>query len=254
MSLSATAGSEAHDASLAGLQSTTRVLGTEATSARPSGRPSATEAPAAVGDEQSTGSAARGLVARGVERKRRGGVQGHEAATSIRAEIAGAIDESLARHRARGLSAQEAYACVEVEAQKMVRSAAAAEERDDEACAHNRRMRSRETLFSVAGVFCLVFPILLIFDAATVLALPENFRTVLEMGAQEESLFGKTALYAHRVTLWRVRCMQRPAATNKCAAVHRRLSPLFASAPSRLVAPQVYSMDGGSGGQGDAVQ
>lgn len=109
-------------------------------------------------------------------------------------DVVAAIDASLARHRDRGLSPRDAFSSVEPEARKMLASALAAEKRDDESRAHNAQVRKREALFSIAGVCCLVFPILLIFDALTV-TLPEDFRSVLAMGAQEDSLFGKTALY-----------------------------------------------------------
>lgn len=103
----------------------------------------------------------------------------------------------MARHSARGFSAWEAFSFVEPEAKKMGRSAIAAEKRDDESRAHNLQVGKRELAFTLAGVCCLAYPILLIFNTLTVL-LPEEFRTVLAMGAQDDSLFGKTALYVPR--------------------------------------------------------
>jgi hypothetical protein len=99
----------------------------------------------------------------------------------------------MARHHARGLSTQESFSSVEPEARKMALSAKYAEERDDSARLHNLRVRKWEAVFSLAGVCCLVLPILLIFDALTVF-LPDDFRNVLSMGAQEDTLFGRTAL------------------------------------------------------------
>lgn len=111
----------------------------------------------------------------------------------IRNEIQNAIDESLARHRNRGLDPRAAFLCVEFEGKKMLRNAHVTQDRDDEAIDHNKRMARRENIFSLAGVLCLAFPILLIFDALTFL-LPRNYRMVLSNGAQDESMFGRVAL------------------------------------------------------------
>lgn len=134
------------------------------------------------------------LIGRGLTKSRNAGPKTIVDGNDISEDVISAINASLARHRDRGLSPLDAFMSVEPEAKKMLASTAAAEKRDDESRAHNAQVRKREAIFSITGVCCLVFPILLIFDALTV-TLPEDFRSVLAMGAQEDSIFGRTALY-----------------------------------------------------------
>lgn len=134
------------------------------------------------------------LIGRGLNKTRKPEVKTTVDGNDISEDVIAAINESIARHRDRGLSARDAFMSVEPEAKKMLASAVAAEKRDDESRVYNALVRKRETAFSITGVCCLVFPILLIFDALTI-TLPDDFRSVLAMGAQDDSLFGKTALY-----------------------------------------------------------
>jgi hypothetical protein len=64
---------------------------------------------------------------------------------------------------------------------------------DDEAYIRNAMVAKREALFSVMGIFCLGFPILLTFLAACNFILPSDFREVLAIGGQDDSLFGATS-------------------------------------------------------------
>lgn len=119
------------------------------------------------------------------------------ASARIRSEIGTAIDDSLARHRAVGLDARLAYESVAAEARVLAQSAKSVAVTDTQAREHNKKVGRYGNFISLAGVCCLGLPILLIFDALTVL-LPEDFRDVLSMGSQEESIFGRIALYVDK--------------------------------------------------------
>lgn len=139
--------------------------------------------------KKSSHSAVEDLVKEGVNRTR----GDMDATTRIRSEIGAAIDESLARHRALGLDPQRAFESVAGEAMVMAKHAEKVIAADKKARAHNKKVGRYSTAISLAGVCCLVVPILLIFDKITIF-LPDDFKEVLSMGAQEDTMFGRTTL------------------------------------------------------------
>lgn len=138
---------------------------------------------------KSSYSAVVGFVKEGVNRTR----GDMDATKRIRSEIGSAIDESLARHRAVGLDAQRAFESVAGEAVVMAKHAEKLILADKKARAHNEKVGRYGTAISLAGVCCLIVPILLIFDKLTIF-LPDDFKEILSMGAQEDTLFGRTTL------------------------------------------------------------
>jgi hypothetical protein len=130
---------------------------------------------------------AEGLVKAALEKKRR------ETSAHLHSEIGGAIDKSLERSRARGATEQEAYDHVQIEAAKVLDGIDKAIATDDQAYMRNAMVAKREALFSVIGVFCLGFPTILTFLAICNIVLPSDFREVLAIGGQDDSLFGATS-------------------------------------------------------------
>jgi hypothetical protein len=113
---------------------------------------------------------------------------------SSRTAMCEAMDTTLATCRNNGLSEQEALQKLHTEAKNMLDSIGEILSRDRTAIIYNRAIRKRETLLSIAGIVCLVFPILVMFDVLTQF-LPSEFRSVLAVGAQDESSFGALSRY-----------------------------------------------------------
>jgi hypothetical protein len=117
----------------------------------------------------------------------------HDEGAKVRGKIADAIDATLERSRSRGADEQAAYDHVESEASKILDGVDKAIERDDAARSSNASVAKCEAGFSTIGILCLGFPILLAFFALCDVVLPPDFRDILAIEAQEDSLFGMTS-------------------------------------------------------------
>jgi hypothetical protein len=109
--------------------------------------------------------------------------------TSLQTALCEAMDTTLATSRSKGLSERAAIQMLQTEANRILNSIGETLSRDHTAIIHNRAMRKREASLSIAGIVCLVFPILVLFDTLTQF-LPGEFRSVLAVGAQDDSSFG----------------------------------------------------------------
>lgn len=129
----------------------------------------------------------------------------------VRSEVEAAIDESFARNSPFIKSRSDILQLLENEAQKMFDSVAAAKKRDEASKMHNKEMETRERVFRLIGLGCLMCPVLVIFNAIISL-IPGDPVEVLEYAAQEESTYGavsrlclKTILMASKVSQANIR-------------------------------------------------
>jgi hypothetical protein len=100
-----------------------------------------------------------------------------------------AMNRTLADFRNKGMPEQAALLEVHAETKVLLASIDDVLSRDSAALVHNRAMCIRGAMLSLTGVVCLIFPILVMFDMLTEF-LPAEFRSILAVGAQEESPFG----------------------------------------------------------------
>lgn len=119
---------------------------------------------------------------------------------TVRAEINAAFDESLKRNRGVEAKPVDNFIIIEQEAVKMFDSVVAAEERDDLNRRHNRRMQSRHIFLSTVGIFCMAYPVLLMFDAMMKL-FPDNHVRTLEIASQQPSMFGSASRFCLHILL-----------------------------------------------------
>lgn len=112
----------------------------------------------------------------------------------VRAEIVTAIEESLTRKNSFIRDRSDLFKILEDEAQKMFDSVEAAQARDEYSRKYNKRMQTREHMYRFVGMFCLVCPVLLSFNAMMSL-LPGNHVEVLQYAAQEHNVYGRASRF-----------------------------------------------------------
>lgn len=114
--------------------------------------------------------------------------------TVVRGEIATAIEESLARENSFIRDRSALFKLLEDEARKMFDSAEAAQERDEYSREYNKRMKAREQLYRLAGMLCLLCPMLISFHAVMSL-IPGAHVEVLQYAAQEDNVYGAASRF-----------------------------------------------------------
>lgn len=114
--------------------------------------------------------------------------------TVVRAEIATAIEESLARENSFIHDRSDVFKILENEARKMFDSVEAAQARDEYSRKYNKRMKAREQIYRLAGMFCLLCPMLLSFHAVMSLV-PGAHIEVLQYAAQEDNMYGAASRF-----------------------------------------------------------
>lgn len=112
----------------------------------------------------------------------------------MRSEVKAALDDSLRSRKGDNKNKGNAYQDVEGEIKRMFQSVDEAQTRDDESQSHNRKLRTKQSLVSILGFFCLVCPALIVFDSFMSF-IPHEDIEVLEYASQQRTLFGTTSRF-----------------------------------------------------------
>lgn len=119
---------------------------------------------------------------------------------AVKAEIKEAINASLERSKDDNIDHLASFKVVEKEISSMLESVKQAKLQDNLRMKHNEKMKVREQLIFILGMFFLTCPGLLLFNMAMTL-FPKRHIQTLEYAAQQVSAMGATSRFCLRIIL-----------------------------------------------------